>query len=361
MTAAMELSSVAELAPKPDHNRYDKCTSSETLSTCASSELSAFGTSAAEEADAVWGADDMDEVQSVDEEEDLASVEYHLEAMNAAAADLNNAQECLKARTKQRHSQISFWAVLSARMARAVGSKHLTKAAPYFEARRKSQALQEEVEAASRRFMCARNAGHSEATLAKLAQEHSAALAKYLDVQRSLEHVREKNKISSKHSDVLEEFYAAEEEHRAELQEANLAVEQLARHVDLAKVQYQTAMRSLEDLSERVHQRRSSGASRPSSMMSSDGPEETFPDSPSSGLSEATDVLESPSSAGGNAGGDFQLDADINHDDSRHDTQLGPEAEQPDCAAEKVGAAEDDSVQEHSLPPRREEPKDEVP
>jgi len=314
MTAAMELPPVAESVPKPGHNRYDESLSSETLSTCASSEHSACGTCAAEEADAIWGADGVDEVQSVDEEEELASVQYHLEAMNVAAAELNNAQECLKARAKERHSQITSWVVLGARMAQAIGSKRLTKAAPYFEARRKSQALQEEVEAASRRFMCARDAGHSEATLVELAQDHSAAFAKYLDAQRSLQHLGKQSKVSSKHSKALEEFHAAEEKHQAQLQEANLAVEQLERHVDLAKAQYQTAMRSLEDLSERVHQRRASGASRPSSTRSSDAPQD--PVSPSSGHIEAAQVVESPSPVGGNAGSNFHMDVDIDCDDS---------------------------------------------
>ncbi|CAE7320018.1 CBS [Symbiodinium microadriaticum] len=61
------------------------------------------------------------------EEEEIASIQRHLEAMNAAAADLNAAQESLAACMRRQRTMVQLWAVVSARLARAVGSKQLAK------------------------------------------------------------------------------------------------------------------------------------------------------------------------------------------------------------------------------------------
>eukprot|EP00434_Breviolum_minutum_P005493 symbB.v1.2.004842.t1/scaffold279.1/size242841/27 len=66
--------------------------------------------------------------QEPEEEEEIASIQRHLEAMNAAAADLNAAQESLNACLKRQRSLIQLWAVVNARLARAVGSNHIAKA-----------------------------------------------------------------------------------------------------------------------------------------------------------------------------------------------------------------------------------------
>ncbi|CAJ1334705.1 unnamed protein product [Effrenium voratum] len=71
--------------------------------------------------------------QFAEEEEEIASIQRHLEAMNAAAADLNAAQESLNACLKRQRSLVQLWAVVSARLARAVGSHHIAKAKLNFE------------------------------------------------------------------------------------------------------------------------------------------------------------------------------------------------------------------------------------
>ena len=48
--------------------------------------------------------------------------------MNCAAAELNVAQESLNACLKRQRSMIQLWAVLNARLARAVGAHHIAKA-----------------------------------------------------------------------------------------------------------------------------------------------------------------------------------------------------------------------------------------
>lgn len=74
-----------------------------------------------------WSASGRPAAGEPEEEEEIASIQRHLETMNAAAADLNAAQESLNACLKRQRSLIQLWAVVNARLARAVGSNHIAK------------------------------------------------------------------------------------------------------------------------------------------------------------------------------------------------------------------------------------------
>ncbi|CAL1151473.1 unnamed protein product [Cladocopium goreaui] len=70
-----------------------------------------------------WSASGRPAAGEPEEEEEIASIQRHLETMNAAAADLNAAQESLNACLKRQRSLIQLWAVVNAPWQPAPGAE----------------------------------------------------------------------------------------------------------------------------------------------------------------------------------------------------------------------------------------------
>jgi len=192
---------------------------------------------------------------------EVASVQRHLEAMNAAAADLNATQEALNHAVKQRRTLVQLWAVGSARMGRAVGAHQLAKAAPYYERHRRCSAARKNVEAISMRFLAAQQAGEPEAEVARLAEEHAKQLGEFQAAQRELNRFAVSVSRPSAIAAVAP-YFEAEDEHREQLAEVDAAVEVLSRQTSSAKARYHSALKCLEALSEQAHRLRGDAGSR---------------------------------------------------------------------------------------------------
>ncbi|CAE7226497.1 Sh3bp5l [Symbiodinium sp. CCMP2592] len=188
------------------------------------------------------------------EEEEIASIQRHLEAMNAAAADLNAAQESLAACMRRQRTMVQLWAVVSARLARAVGSKQLAKATPHYVCQKRCKEAQNILEEAASRMMTS-----SKDEVDALTSQYAAGLRDFQAARAELE------KLSSEaHAPTpaalaaVRPYFEAEDEHREQLAEEELQEEKLRQNVAQAKLRYHSELRSLEALSNQAHLRRAS-------------------------------------------------------------------------------------------------------
>jgi len=190
--------------------------------------------------------------QEPEEEEEIASIQRHLEAMNAAAADLNAAQESLNACLKRQRSLIQLWAVVNARLARAVGSNHIAKAAPLHICQKRCKAAQAAVEEAGCTMMTA-----SKEDMDELNEQYATRLQEFQDARKELAKLSAKNNAPSEATmAAVAPYFEAEEEHRGQLSEEESQEQVLRQVVVQAKARYHAALRSLESLSNQAHLRR---------------------------------------------------------------------------------------------------------
>lgn len=201
-----------------------------------------------------WSASGRPAAGEPEEEEEIASIQRHLETMNAAAADLNAAQESLNACLKRQRSLIQLWAVVNARLARAVGSNHIAKAAPLYICQKRCKVAQAAVEEAGYSMMT----GSKEDT-EELNKQYALRLQEFQDARKEMAKIAaKKNAPSEDMMAAVAPYFEAEEEHRGQVSEED-AQEQLLRQVLVqAKARYHGALRSLENLSNQAHLRRSS-------------------------------------------------------------------------------------------------------
>lgn len=202
---------------------------------------------------------DVSEVDDVGQV-DIGVISRHLETMNSAAADLNTAQQTFNQCVQERKSIIQFWAVGSARLARAAGAKRLAKATPYFERRRRCARAREAVSAASRRFM---EAPTGSTNAAALDSEHARAVAEYQAAQHEFAKAASLSKETPSLVAAVQPYFDAEDAHFQQLAEADGAVSHLGRAVTNAKARYHAALRSLEMLSDHSHRVRGDASESP--------------------------------------------------------------------------------------------------
>mmetsp|Transcript_110340 Transcript_110340/g.297155 ORF Transcript_110340/g.297155 Transcript_110340/m.297155 type:complete len:560 (+) Transcript_110340:458-2137(+) len=220
----------------------------------------------------------FEETEEQAEAEEIETIQHHLEEMNSAAGHLNSVQEVLNSCNKERRKLSQLWAVCSARLARAVGAHHLAKAAPYYDRRRRCQAVRLAVEAVSRKFMGAVEAQAPAADIDLLAAEHAARLVAFQAAQRELS--RSTNGLSESLLSSVAPYFEAEDEHQEHLIEAGVELEHFHHAAAKAKARYQAALRGLEELSERAHRRRLESAE----VQSSDRDSSAVPTPVSAGL-----------------------------------------------------------------------------
>jgi len=188
----------------------------------------------------------------------IAEISAHLDAMNTAATDLNDAQKALKISEQQRQTRLQLWAVGSARLARTIGIERLAKVRPYYQQRRVVACVRRRVESVSATFLRAAEACHPEAYLMSVKAEHAKHLLEFRDAQHKLGQLRSKEPLAS---DAAAAYFEAEEVHQAELAEVDQAVKLITRGVADAKARYEVALRNLEALSEHEHRARATSLS----------------------------------------------------------------------------------------------------
>eukprot|EP00929_Paragymnodinium_shiwhaense_P112031 TRINITY_DN80282_c0_g1_i1.p1 TRINITY_DN80282_c0_g1~~TRINITY_DN80282_c0_g1_i1.p1 ORF type:complete len:735 (+),score=173.09 TRINITY_DN80282_c0_g1_i1:72-2276(+) len=221
------------------------------------------------------GGSSSSTAQARDEEEEefqrIELIQRHLEEMNSAAADLNAAQEALAACNKDRLSRVQLWAVLSARLARAVGAQRLAKATPFFDRRRRLEAAKQGVDVAGKRFAAAAEAKPADAAeLAHHAAEHARCLREFQAAQQDV--AKHGDNLQASTMEAVQPYFEAEDEHRERLLEADELRSRLGSHVEAAKARYHAALRGLETLSEQAHRHRASSGSGAASAAIVDSP-----------------------------------------------------------------------------------------
>lgn len=207
-----------------------------------------------------WNAADKTETAEAHEAEEIMRIQQHLEEMNAAAAELNNAQASLAACMRDKVSLLQVWAVGSAEMARLIGPRSLVKAAPYYGLKRRSEASREVVMAASARFKRAMESGASDRELVTIVAEHARGLAEYEAIKRDLATMNLEGGPSGKALKTIAAvapYFEAEDEHRFKVAKVEATLNYFTHWVDGAKARYHKALRSLEAVSEQAHRRRS--------------------------------------------------------------------------------------------------------
>jgi len=187
---------------------------------------------------------------------EIACIQRHLEEMNMAALELNAAQQDLVECTKQRHSLTQLWAVGSARLARAVGAHRLARATAFYECQRRCKATRLRVESLSQQFVSAMNAATHSDELQRLSREHASCVSVFERAQCELRRACSSQKAKPSMLAAVAPYFEAEDEHYEQLREADAAVALLALKAKEAKARYHAALRSLESLSERAHQKR---------------------------------------------------------------------------------------------------------
>ncbi|CAK9046936.1 SH3 domain-binding protein 5-like (SH3BP-5-like) [Durusdinium trenchii] len=214
-----------------------------------------------------WSETRRSDLPEPEEEEEIASIQRHLEAMNAAAADLNAAQESLNACLKRQRSMIHLWAVVNARLARAVGANHIAKAAPLYLCQRRCKAAQTAVQEAGCSMLTA-----SEGDMDDVNKQYAARLQEFQDARKEFAKLSAKNDAPSEAAlAAVAPYFEAEEEHRGQLAEEQSQEELLRQTVTQAKTRYHGALRSLETLSNQAHLRRaSSGVLEPVSRTATE-------------------------------------------------------------------------------------------
>lgn len=198
---------------------------------------------------------DSDEESQEAEPNILVSVEHHLEQMNAAADEVNEVQEALKARKRHRESLERDWAAGSVHLAKAVGMDHVAKATPYYHQRHHCRVVQRRVEDASSKYQIARVA-EFDPDLIQLEAEHAAHLAEYHASKEALKKVKVQSGLSQRALDAVLPYFDALESHRVELAEIGVELQQLALQLNSAKLIYRASLQSLEALSEEAHRQR---------------------------------------------------------------------------------------------------------
>jgi hypothetical protein len=186
------------------------------------------------------------------EAERISTIMRHLEEMNCAAADLNTVQEKRDACLQERQRLVEMWAVGSARLAQAISAQHLAKARPFFLRQRECRILRHKVEAASKAFSVAQEAGVPELELRSLTEKHATTLKQFLACKSDVDKMMSSKKKAALYATV-KSYFDAEDEHHAQLQEANKRLELCDNRVDTSKTDYRRALRLLEDLSNETH------------------------------------------------------------------------------------------------------------
>mmetsp|Transcript_89989 Transcript_89989/g.279841 ORF Transcript_89989/g.279841 Transcript_89989/m.279841 type:complete len:246 (+) Transcript_89989:94-831(+) len=229
---------------------------------CDLSQASSSEETRASRAPSVVSEDSSDENSSeaADEGAELASVQELLEVMNAAAEELNAAQQELGARSAEREALLQRWAAECARVAKAAGPGRLAQVRRVREAGRACEARREAVEAASRRYLGAREAGAPRAALEQLEAAHLACLAECEAAQAELRRVQKRPSTLRAALRPSIPYFEMEERHLARQAGLEAAERAAERRLRRAKASYQGAMRGLEALSEHVHERRAAAA-----------------------------------------------------------------------------------------------------
>lgn len=186
--------------------------------------------------------------------DEIELIQNHLEEMNIAAGRLNSCQAALNASAKERLWLIQLWAVGSARLARAVGAHNLAKAAPHHACKRRFEEARLAVEAASRDFAAVAETKGPPEHLDQLAARHVACLEAFLVVKRKLQ--KSELNLGESLLGSAAAYFEAEAEHHEQLAQTDADLSTLQRAAAVAKARYHSALRSLEELSERAHRRR---------------------------------------------------------------------------------------------------------
>lgn len=193
--------------------------------------------------------------------DEIGCIQRHLEEMNMAAVELNAVQQDLIACTKQQHTLTQFWAVGSARLARAVGAHRLAKATAFYECQRRCKTARLRVKMLSEQFVSATDAGKPSDELQRLSREHARCLSEFEKAQCKMRRACSSEKTKPSMLAAVAPYFEAEDEHYEQLRNADAAAELLALKAKEAKARYHAALRSLESLSERAHQTRSASDS----------------------------------------------------------------------------------------------------
>jgi hypothetical protein len=212
---------------------------------------------------------------------DTESVNHLLEEMNAASGELNQAHQAMVNMERQRTMLVQRWQVGSARLAQSVGVERVAQATPYYVQLRRCRNRRSAVEAASARFLKAKELSQGtqpsadvgdtsgEQQLARLSAAHAKMLEQYLAAQKELETTYEQSSITSAAFVSVLPYFQAENDHRAGMAKMDAAIKEHERRVEDARTRYQSALRGLEALSERTHQLRSSCAQEAEGTSSS--------------------------------------------------------------------------------------------
>jgi hypothetical protein len=192
-----------------------------------------------------------------------ASIEHHMEAMNAAAEEVNDIQGALKKCARERDGLEERWASTSARLATAVGMDGVAKAAPYFKQLYLCEAVREKMEHVTREYqaLLARNASRRDDSAVQLEARLAACVAEHEASKQTLNRLKSQLGLSRRLLDAVMPYFDAEDEHRAQMSDSKIAVERYQRRLESSKLRYSIALRSLEDLSERAHTQRARFAS----------------------------------------------------------------------------------------------------
>lgn len=189
--------------------------------------------------------------------DEIACIQRHLEEMNMAAAELNVAQQDLVACTKRRHSLTQLWAVGSARLARDVGAHRLARATAFYECQRRCKAARLQIDTMSQQFISAIDAARPSNEVQQLSRQHARSLSEFQRAQSELKRACGSQRAKPSMLAAVAPYFEAEDEHTEQLRDADAAVALLDLKAKEAKARYHTALRSLEQLSERAHQKRS--------------------------------------------------------------------------------------------------------
>jgi hypothetical protein len=190
-----------------------------------------------------------------DWESTAAVIEIHLEAMNLATDELNNAQNELTTLMHERNQRLANWELASARFSQALPKVYVAKSAVYFDCKRQCEEAHRVVETATMNFLRAVDSGSttSPSELSELAATHAQSLSNYQSLQRSLAEIKSSTGLSARALKAALPYYDAKAMHLQEMTSLDAAVQRLGERVKDAKAFYRSALRGLESISEAMH------------------------------------------------------------------------------------------------------------
>jgi len=183
----------------------------------------------------------------------VLKIERLLDVMNVASEELNASQKAMAAIEESRGRALEVWAVCSARLAQAIGSR----AAPHYRRQRQLATTRRQVAIASAAFLRASEEGYSDFQRKELAERHAKQVVEYQAAQQFT--LKQSKGASSPPSWLLKTtalYFEAEAEHLAHLEEVESAAVRCGRQIASTKSRYEDALRGLEALSEAEHRTR---------------------------------------------------------------------------------------------------------